>query len=58
MRQSKRKTLNNKTVSELLNLIRNPEFLGYNFSQLELKKCIPLNDLETDILIAKYYYHN
>jgi hypothetical protein len=58
MRPSKRKTIFKKSHREKQSYIRNPEFLGCNFSLLELEKCIPLNDLEVDILIVKHYCFN
>jgi len=58
MRPSKRKTIFKKSQREQQTYIRNPEFLGCNFSHLELEKCVRLNDLEIDILIVKYYFFN
>jgi hypothetical protein len=58
MRPSKRKTVFKKSRREQQTYIRNPEFLGCNFSSLELEKCVPLNDLEVDILIVRHYYFN
>jgi len=58
MRQSKRRTIFKKSGREQQTYIRNPEFLGCNFSPLELEKCIPLNYLEVDILIVKHYFFN
>jgi hypothetical protein len=58
MRPSKRKTVFKKSHREKQTYIGNPEFLGCNFSQLELEKCVRLNDLEIDILIVKYYFFN
>jgi len=58
MRPSKRKTIFKKSHREQQTYIRNPEFLGYDFSQLKLEKCLCLNDLEIDILIVKHYFFN
>jgi hypothetical protein len=58
MRPSKRKTIFKKSRREQQPYIRNPEFLGFNFSPLELEKCVPLNDLEIDILIVRHYFYN
>ena len=58
MRQSKRKTILKKSDREQQPCLRNPEFLGCNFSPLELEKCVPLNYLEVDILIVRHYFFN
>jgi hypothetical protein len=58
MRPSKRKTIFKKSRREQQTYIGNPEFLGFGFSHLELEKCVPLNDLEVDILIVRHYFFN
>jgi len=58
MRPSKRKTILKKSDREPQTYIGNPEFLGFNFSPLELEKCVPLNYLEVDILIVRHYFFN
>ena len=58
MRSSKRKTVIKKSDREPQTYFGNPEFLGCNFSPLELEKCVPLNYLEVDILIVRHYFFN